>query len=55
MLVYQQDHVSMHCKDVIEPVLANLRLVFVTKTGRRSRQEGLPDRLTDELHNIEFV
>lgn len=32
MLVYQQDHVSMHCKDVIEPMLAKRRLIFVTKT-----------------------
>lgn len=34
MLIYQQDHVSMHCKDVMEPMLAKCWLIFVTKTVR---------------------
>lgn len=44
MLVYQQNHVSMHWMDVMEPMLAKRRLIFVTKTTiHRDRKDYRTD------------
>lgn len=47
MLVDQEDHVSMHCQDVIEEMLAKRRLIVVTRTVRLTetgRTTGQTDR-----------